>query len=142
MAVHVYRYKPTTRRTAHFSLEKNSKVNTKFFTSCFNTLSRRWLKKSGKNFLMTLKERRSRKHIHPPSSQLLPPPALASPPAVQRCPASASPTTSSSAAPANASPTTSSSAAPASASPTTSSSAAPANASPTTSSSSAAPRQR
>ena len=73
--------KPTTRRTAHFSLEKNSKVNTKFFTSCFNTLSRRWLKKSGKNFLMTLKERRSRKHIHPPSSQLLPPPALAPPPA-------------------------------------------------------------
>ncbi|KAL5506224.1 hypothetical protein EMCRGX_G007822 [Ephydatia muelleri] len=41
----------------------------------------RWLKKSGKIFLMTLKERRSRKHIHPPSSQLLPPPALASPPA-------------------------------------------------------------
>ena len=29
MAVHVYRYKPTTRRTAHFSLEKNSKVNTR-----------------------------------------------------------------------------------------------------------------
>ncbi|KAL5484106.1 hypothetical protein EMCRGX_G020554 [Ephydatia muelleri] len=65
-------------------------------------------------------------------------PASASPTtSSSAAPASASPTTSSSAAPANASPTTSSSAAPASASPTTSSSAAPANASPTISSNAA-----
>ncbi|KAL5487332.1 hypothetical protein EMCRGX_G019921 [Ephydatia muelleri] len=133
----------------------NSYTHTKQHGAIPVDLNGRWLKKSGKNFLMTLKERRSRKHIHPPSSQLLPPPALASPPAAALPPPALAPPTSSSAAPANASPTITAAALPpptlapppaaalppASASPTTSSSAASASptAAPTTAPTSASP---
>eukprot|EP00731_Ephydatia_muelleri_P024252 Em0016g523a len=113
--------KPTTRRTAHFSLEKNSKM----------------AEEVGKEFFDD-SEGEEVEEAHTSSFITTSAPASASPTtSSSAAPASASPTTSSSAAPANASPTTSSSAAPASASPTTSSSAAPANASPTISSNAA-----